>query len=75
MDENRIEELALMYKLLNRVNGIEQLKAAWNQYIKVVPTLILTHCLCSLSLCLSDILIRLFYVESWYRARYSRRKG
>lgn len=35
MDENRAEDLSLMYKLLSRVNGLQLLKQFWNQYLKV----------------------------------------
>ncbi len=36
MDENRIQDLKLFYHLLSRIlNGVEQLKTAYSQYIKV----------------------------------------
>lgn len=37
MDENRIPDLKLLYQLLNRIsNGVDQLKVAYSQYIKVI---------------------------------------
>ena len=36
MDENRISDLKLLYQLLNRIStGVDQLKVAYSQYIKV----------------------------------------
>ncbi len=35
LDENRIQDLKLLYQLLNRIpNGVDQLKTAYSQYIK-----------------------------------------
>jgi len=36
MDENRIQDLKLLYQLLSRIpNGIDQLRVAYSQFIKV----------------------------------------
>jgi hypothetical protein len=37
LDEHRIEDLKLLYQLVNRIkNGVDQLKLAYCQYIKVI---------------------------------------
>ncbi len=36
LDEHRINDLKLLYQLVSRItNGVDQLKAAYSQYIKV----------------------------------------
>ena len=38
LDEHRIDDLKLLYQLVNRIkNGVDQLRLAYCQYIKVLP--------------------------------------